>query len=409
VGPTGLPWAALALALASACHPQIHGRTAAQGTGRLVEPAPRRGSPLEPFAECGSGELTRAGRRTVRRRPYVQNTHARGTHVAWTADSAEPVRLELTRPDGAVVREVSSRVEPGTPVPGVHRHVTHLDRLESATLYCYRLFRGDVALNDRTGVRTARRSGPVQFVVFGDSGFGGPDQRAVRRQLETVRYDLLLHTGDVAYPEGTRAQLERYFFQVYDPLLRVLPVYPVAGNHDYRTEHAAPFREAFILPGEPSRPGHERWYSFDWGDVHFVALDTQRIGADQVDWLKRDLAANRRPWIVVYMHHPAFSSGRHGGLANVKQTLVPLFRQFGVDVVFSGHEHHYERTRPIDGVTYIVTGGGGRGVRPIEPSSFTAYGEAVLHFVYGRVRRRTMTLYALDATGRVFDSVRLER
>jgi hypothetical protein len=139
--------------------------------------------------------------------------------------------------------------------------------------------------------------------------------------------------------------------------------------------------------------------------VHFVALDTEQLGETQTGWLAQDLAQNELPWTVVYLHRPPFSSGYHGSSGQVRAAFSSLFEQHGVQVVFAGHDHNYERTQPINGVTYVVTGAGGHGTRRVGRSSFTAYSENVLHFVHGEVQGDTLLLHAIDAGGREFDSV----
>jgi 3',5'-cyclic AMP phosphodiesterase CpdA len=228
------------------------------------------------------------------------------------------------------------------------------------------------------------------------------------RQLATVPFDLMLHTGDIAYGSGTLSQLESTFFASYSELLGSIPAFPASGNHDYETNAAAPYRQVFALPENGGPEGRERWYSFDWGDVHFVALDTERVDAAQIRWLERDLSDNTLPWTIAYMHRPPYSSGTHGGSRAVRDAFVPVFEAHGVQVVFSGHDHDYERTHTINGVTYVVTGGGGHGTRAVGRSSFTAFSEDVLHFVYGELDSGALVLHAIDAVGREFDSVRVQ-
>ena len=186
-------------------------------------------------------------------------------------------------------------------------------------------------------------------------------------------------------------------------------MFPASGNHEYGTEDAAPFREAFVLPENGAPDGVERWYSYDWGDVHLVALDSERVGAAQAAWLDADLDATRLPWTIVYFHRPPFSSGDHGSDDNVRRWFVPLFVKHHVPLVLTAHDHDYERTKPIDGVTYVVSGGGGRGTRAVGQSAFTAFAESVCHFVYVEVVDQTLTLHAIDGVGQEFDSVLLSR
>jgi 3',5'-cyclic AMP phosphodiesterase CpdA len=241
-------------------------------------------------------------------------------------------------------------------------------------------------------------------VALGDSGHGGADQRAVARQLETVPFDFIIHLGDIGYDAGSRANLEDNFFKVYAHLLESVAVFPASGNHEYNSADAAPFREVFMLPENGGPEGLERWYSYDWGGVHLVVLDTERMGPVQAAWLDADLAANRLPWTVVYFHRPPFSSGHHGNNADVQRYFVPLFVQHRVPLVLTGHDHHYERTSPLDGVTYIVSGGGRRGTREVGRSSFTTFSLAVCHFVYLTISGDTLNGHAIDGVGQEFDS-----
>jgi hypothetical protein len=154
----------------------------------------------------------------------------------------------------------------------------------------------------------------------------------------------------------------------------------------------------------------ERWYSYDWGDVHFVALDTERTGPAQAKWLEADLAAIKLPWTIVYCHKPPNSSGEHGGDPAVNKYFVPIFKAHHVQLVLSGHDHDYERFKPLGGVQYIVTGGGGMGVREFSGhAGASAFAQAVIHFLVVSVDGDKLTVHAIDGTGREFDSTVVPR
>jgi hypothetical protein len=367
----------------------VPGRLGAQSTGDLSNPAAERGRALAVSAEgCGAQQDPRA------------------------ASGDELGEVLLSEPAGNVVARVPARREDTVRTPrGVAQLFARLEGLRPSTLYCYEVRQGGVTLA-RAALQTAPAPGgaqPVRFVVFGDSGGGSSDQLAVRDQLGTVPFDFMLHTGDVAYNHGTRGELGARFFDVYAGLLERAPAFPSSGNHDYESEDAAPFREAFHLPDNGGPEGRERWYSFDWGDVHFVALDTERIGPGQAAWLDQDLARNTRPWVVVYGHKPPYSSGTHGGDEDFQRVFLPILERHRVPLVLSGHDHDYERTRTLGGVTYVVTGGGGNGTGDVARSSFTAFAEPVQHFVYVTVAGDTLALHAIDGLGREFDSLVLRR
>lgn len=242
--------------------------------------------------------------------------------------------------------------------------------------------------------------GPVDLVLIGDSGGGGEDQLAVRAQLSALPADLVLHAGDLAYFEATEARLEERYFAIYERLLRSVPFYPVLGDHDVRVDSGAPWRAAFDLPGDGQARGY---YSFDWGPIHVAAIDTSGDLAAQARWLREDLAASDAPWTFVLGHRPAYSSGWHGPDVEVRRHILPVLERAGVDLYLAGHDHDYERTAPIDGVTHIVSGGGGHSSRPVGAGSWTAASDSVLHVVHLRVTRDVLELTAVDASGDVFD------
>ena len=164
-----------------------------------------------------------------------------------------------------------------------------------------------------------------------------------------------------------------------------------------------------MLPENGGPGGVERWYSYDWGDIHFVVLDTEKTGPAQAAWLEADLNANMLPWTIVYGHKPPRSSAGRYDLP-WQEYFEPVLAAHHVALVLNGHEHHYERFEPREGVTYVVTGGGGRGVRELGASApGSAFAEAVIHFVVVTVEGDTLTLHAIDATGREFDSTVIHR
>jgi hypothetical protein len=399
-----LAWLGLAFLACSGTEPNEEGDIAAERTGTIMTALAKRRAPdRELTAECGAGAFTEAGSAAIKRAPFLQQVSATGALVVFRTTLTSPVEVEVTTPDGSAVTTAIASTDPS--VGGGVQKIAALRDLAPATTYCYAL-RG---LTERTGFRTAPAAGqgaPVRFAVWGDSGYGGSDQATLFGQIMTVPFDFVLHAGDLAYDAGTRGQFERTVFQVYAPLFREFSFFPVSGNHEYTTEQAAPYLESFVLP---ENGDHERYYSFDWADVHFVGLDTERTGATQAAWLDADLMNNRLPWTIVFGHRPPYSSGEHGGDADFQRYFVPLLEKYQVPLMLNGHEHHYERTKARNGVTYIVTGGGGRGTRPVGSSSFTAFAEAVIHFLFIEIEGNRLVLHAIDGVGREFDQTVIER
>jgi hypothetical protein len=347
-----------------------------------------------------------------RRRPYLQQVTARSARINWISATDPPATVVVTTPAGEPVGSAAAVADDSVPASESTRLWTApVAGLSPDTTYCYEVKAGDVTWR-RAGFHTAPAAGqgrPVRFVAFGDSGTGSADQLAAYDQMRTVPFDFLIHTGDIGYGSGTASELQRYFFDVYADALEDFAAFPTSGNHEYNSADAKPFRQAFDLPTNGGQDGAERWYSFDWGDAHFVALDTERTGAVQAAWLEADLAANQRPWTIVYGHRPPYSSGEHGNDGGFQRYFIPLLEKYKVPLVLSGHDHDYERTKVMNGVTYVVTGGGGAGTRDMGASSFTAFGDAVINIVYVTIEGPTLTLHAIDGMGTEFDSLAITR
>jgi 3',5'-cyclic AMP phosphodiesterase CpdA len=318
-------------------------------------------------------------------------------------------------------------------------HGLALDGLEPDTSYRYAVYDAEtLALREEATFRTAPPPGAreIVFAAFGDTGgeiehvgagyglfariggflAGGPwrgRQGELARRVLEDRPELCLHTGDVVYPVGAREAYAEAFFRPFAPLIREVPLFPVVGNHDVMTEGGKPFDEVFHTPANNPQKS-PRYYSFDWGDVHFVALDSfskkamQRDGP-QIQWLMEDLARSRAPWKVCFLHEPPFSEGKKHDSKKVQHRLLPTFEALGVDLVLSGHDHNYQRFRPIRGITYLVTGGGGVSTYDVAASERTAAAREVFHYVRGRADAHRLILEAVDFDGHVFDSVRLEK
>jgi len=383
---------ALALSSCGGWTGRLHARDVLAGVR-----APRRAPPRE---SCGP--LRVAARSPIDRAPYLQRVEPARARVRWTSREPTSERVVYYRAGDFDERRAgvrSARVE----ATGRFQRTAGFTQLQPGAVHCYELVSSTgETLYGPVPFRAAPApgsEGPVDLVLIGDSG-GGEHQSAVRAQLYALPADLVLHAGDLAYFEATLDRLEERYFGAYEALLRSVPVFPVLGDHDVRASGGAPWRSVFDLPGDGQRRGH---YSFDWGPIHVAALNTSGDLAAQARWLEADLAASDAPWTIVLGHRPAYSSGWHGPDRGVRRHLLPVMEAAGVDLYLAGHDHDYERTVPIEGVTHVVSGGGGHSSRPVGAGSWTAASDSVLHVVHLRVTRDRIELTAVDAAGDVFD------
>jgi hypothetical protein len=395
-----LPLCLLLPLAATACTPNNSGNLEGD-VGQLTHTlAPRSEANQELVEACGAVEVSALGNE-MNRMPYLQQTTTTSSRVMWAGDNMEGSVVVVTTPDGELFEEAPAAFEGRGTEETTDRWIAEMGSLEPNTIYCYEIQNAErETLIGRIGFRTAPEAGsgvPTRFVVLGDSGDGTDDQAELAKQVLTVPFDLMLHVGDIAYPAGGFEELDAYFFDYYPEALMHHPSFPVPGNHEYRTKDAIPYRAVFDLPN------NERWYSFDWGDVHFVGLDTEQVGEEQALWLIDDLANNDKKWTVAYLHKPAYSSGLHGSDGGVRDTFSPIFEKFNVPVVLQGHDHHYERTEPQNGVTYFVTGGGGAGTYPVEPADFAANAQEVVQMLYVTADDKELVVHAIDGSGKEFD------
>lgn len=397
------------LALVSfGCTPNNQGNIEATSEGDVSNEKAVVGSPIVDLeAACGEIKQDPTRSRQLTRKPYLQNVTSRGASVMWAGLAMQGTSLEITTPAGEPVKTVRAKVDAPSEIVGRERMLARVDELSPGTLYCYSLLdsQGEPMIG-RIGFKTAPKKGaqvPVSFAVLGDSGDATVDQETLAEQINSYPFDLMLHVGDIAYGAGTFSEFDEKYFDIYRELLSYVPVFPVAGNHEYRSPDAAPFRALFDLPN------NERWYSFDWGPVHFIGLDTEQLGDEQEAWLQKDLANSKADWDIVYLHKGPYSSGIHGSNGEVQDRFQPLFEKYGVRLVFSGHDHHYERTKEINGVNYIVSGGGGAGTYPVKASDFSAFALEVIEFVYVTIDGDKLSVHAVDGTGKEFDQLMLSR
>jgi predicted phosphodiesterase len=210
---------------------------------------------------------------------------------------------------------------------------------------------GPLAAQD---LKLPNKDGSVKFAVLGDTGTGGSDQYAVGKQLMNFKskfnFDFAIMLGDNLYGGESPRDYNRKFELPYKPLLDAkVKFYAALGNHDDPNQR---MYKQFNMNGE-------RYYTFKPSvnsNVRLFALDSNYMDPKQLEWLEKELAASGSDWKIPFFHHPMFASGMHGSDEILKGQLEPLFLKHGVNVVFMGHEHFYERIKPIKGIQYFVEG-----------------------------------------------------
>jgi 3',5'-cyclic AMP phosphodiesterase CpdA len=315
------------------------------------------------------------------RGPYLQIATPTSMTVRWRTNVYDRSRVKY----GLASDKLDMQTDDSTLV---NEHIVTLKGLKPSTKYFYTV--GNLADTTLQGDEdnyfyTFPETGSTELLRiagFGDCGNNSINQRSVRDQVISYLGDKYLNAwilmGDNAYSDGTDAEFQAKFFNLYkDNLLKKYPLYPVPGNHDYHdfnSSHATDqnkiaYYQNFSLPTQAEAGGvasnTESYYSYDIGNVHFLALDSygpdkkgthiyDQMG-EQVEWVKKDLAANQnKQWVVAYWHHPPYTMGSHDSdkeslLVKIRENFIKTLEDGGVDLVLCGHSHVYERTKLIKG------------------------------------------------------------
>lgn len=328
---------------------------------------------------------------TLLRGPYLQMPTDSSIVIKWRTDAADTgtVHLSATMGGADIVK---------TETTATTEHEVRVTGLQPDTKYFYYVTTGGSMLAGGNNFHYFSTNpvpgtvGPVRIWAIGDFGKGNSGQYDVRNAYTNFTgsrgTDVWIWLGDNAYDDGTDQEYQDKVFNIYDTIFRYMPFWPCPGNHDYNTispaqatqpplTHTGPYFDIVTVPtaaeagGFPT--GHELFYSYDYGNVHMISLNSELgsainqshdwtgaypfgsfNGSPMVDWLHNDLQRNDKPWVIVYFHQPPYSKGSHDSddfyevyMKAMRENFVPIFDQYGVDMVINGHSHVYERSYPL--------------------------------------------------------------
>lgn len=296
----------------------------------------------------------------VEREPYLVMQTPNSITIKWNTPKDEIGKVNY----GTVLNNMSkSKSEKSSTL----RHSITLTNLKECTKYNYSVESKSIKIdnNGRSFSTLCKNKDFQRIWVIGDSGERGEGQWNVYKQMmnyidnDFSKLDMWLLLGDNAYRSGTQKQYNTDLFLAYPELVKRFVPWAVTGNHDARRNA---FYKIWDFPqkgesgGVPS--GNSKYYSIDNANLHIVMLDSENPSlnkdGDMAKWLRRDLKANTKPWTIVVFHTPPYTDGGHksdsdrnsgGRMKDMRENFVPIFDEFGVDLVLSGHSHDYERSK----------------------------------------------------------------
>jgi len=304
----------------------------------------------------------------VNRGPYLQIGTPTSVVVKWRTDTASNSRVTYGTQPSSLPGTASSSTS-------TTNHEVTLTGLQPATRYYYAV--GDSATIQASGSDftfltppLAGTATPTRIWAIGDSGTANSSARAVKDAFKSFTgstpANVWLMLGDNAYTNGTDAEYQSAIFTMYPEILRRTVLWPTLGNHDAHSAdsgtQSGPYYSIFTLPKRAEAgglaSGTEAYYSYDYGNIHFICLDSSDSSRSpsgaMLTWLKSDLDATDQTWVIAYWHHPPYSHGSHNSdsesnLKDMRQNALPILEGRGVDLVLSGHSHSYERSYLLDG------------------------------------------------------------
>lgn len=335
------------------------------------------------------------------RGPYIQDLTPHTAVIMWETD--QPANSDVS---AGLTQSYTLRATDQKPVT---QHEVTLSGLQMGKLYHYTVRSGGETLTPDLQFHSGKDGSFNQwhFVAMGDHR-PNPQRldhhTTVALLVQRLDPEIILDTGDLTLTGHTVDDWNPQFFMPEKHVLSRACIFPVLGNHE---SNGARYLDYFHLPTQNS--GNERYYSFDYANAHITALDTTTsftTGTAQYVWLAQDLAKNQdKNWRFVVMHNPPYSTGSgHGSDLLVRETLVPLFEKYKVDVVFTGHDHDYERG-VVNGITYIVTGGGGAPLYQVKGDWWTKAKASALHVCDITVNGNQLELKAIKPDGTIIDDV----
>ncbi|MFZ0390471.1 MAG: metallophosphoesterase family protein [Calditrichia bacterium] len=342
--------------------------------------------------------------------PYLLNAGPHGITIRWEDDIQETGRVEFWNNKESLQTEAAQL---RAARDGKYLYEARLSGLKPDMAYHYQVKTAGTESKTFQFRTAPAANSEITFIAMGDSRSNPEIFRTIVQQTGKAAPDLIISMGDLVANGGDKQEWTDFYFYPAADLIARVPFISALGDHEGDDDNGELFRH-FLLNDEPLQ---KQWFSYEYGPVHFIALDYRHPESQEmIDWFKKDMKNNTSSWTVVYMHRPPYNLGGHR--SNWGSPLWPqLFRDTKVDLVFAGHSHQYERFYPVrpsdEGgswpVTYITTGGAGAGLYDVVPSSFLAVSRSVHHFVKVQVSSNKLNLTAYKMDGSELDHISITK
>lgn len=332
---------------------------------------------------------------TLLRGPYLQNTTRESITICFETEE-ECIGNVIFGKDKKALKNKYEEESAKT------SHEIKLSNLSSSTKYYYQVKCGNYSSEIYHFKTAVPKNKSFKFVIIGDTRTQHHIHQSLVDKIVKVNPDLVINTGDLVN-DGENLDDWEMFFKINKDLIVNTPYYPTLGNHERDSRN---YFDIFSLPN------NERYYSFDWGDIHFIILDSNIPYLklkEQSEWLQKDLQENKlAKFKLVFFHHPYYSTNRFPFRQPYYQTIREVWgkilKEGEVDAVICGHDHFYQRDEE-EGIHYIVSGGGGAPLHYIgEYLPTTKKAEKVHHFIVASFKDKKLIFEVISGEGKIIDS-----
>lgn len=347
------------------------------------------------------------GKSEILTRPYLQAANGSNIVILVETDSKSPIEAEYGVNKKADKKAKSKNyIETSTAnIKKTYVHRIKLQGLEQGRKYYYSVKEGDKIYNGE--FITAKKQGEkIKFAVQGDNRSQPKIFAKVLKGMESHNPEFALFSGDIAFDSKYTTWKKEFFINELLDFAANVPFYNSVGNHEGWNQNTEAFTHA-----PDSKSGKQDYYSFDYGDVHVLVLNTQASlskSAGQVKFAENDLKNSTAKWKIVVYHIPAYCAGGHGESKTMKRITSEIFEKYGVDIVINGHSHFYQRNF-INGIYHLIVAGGGASLYTPKEKDYVQKSEKKHHYAIFEVEDNKLKMLVYDLNGAILDNLELTK
>jgi hypothetical protein len=335
--------------------------------------------------------------------PYLQAVTETSIYVLVETENTDPVFAEYkTSSEIPKIAKSSFYKETEDRRRSNYIHRIMLSDLHTNTQYSYRVFAGNDTTDSFNFTTAVKPGTPYRFAVTGDMRSNPDIFSNVCGDIQEYSPRFSIYTGDLCYNSEYYSWKNEFFIPKHMDLIAEVPFYNAVGNHEDWDHNTEAFLQA---PDSPS--GHQAYYSFDYGDVHFLIISTEHgVGrnSDQWKFAVEDLKNNKSKWKVVVFHIPAYCGGGHGENKNMKRMTTEIFEPYGVNFILNGHSHFYQHNR-VNGIRHLILAGGGAPLYSPKKADYTIKMKKIHHYAICDVSADEFKITVYDLSGNIIDTI----